>query len=80
MAIKIEGARIHFLSDVFTLVAVVGSVILPTKLEALTPVGEVSRKQRRIKGEGPGGLDRPLQTWRLFETEILTLTGSYITF
>ena len=45
MAIKIERARIHFLRDVFTLVAVVGSVILPTKLEALTPVGEVSRKQ-----------------------------------
>jgi len=43
MAIKIERARIHFLSDVFTLVANVGSVILPTDLEVLTPVSEVSR-------------------------------------
>ena len=45
MAIKIERARIHFLSDVFTLVANVGSVILPTELEVLTPVSEVSRIQ-----------------------------------
>ena len=45
MAIKIERARIYFLSDVFTLVANVGSVKLPTELEVLTPVSEVSRIQ-----------------------------------
>ena len=45
MAIKIERARTHFLSDVFTPVANVGSVILPTELEVLTPVSEVSRIQ-----------------------------------
>ena len=56
MAIKIERARTHFLSDVFTPVANVGSVILPTELEVLTPVSEVSRIQWRIRGEGPGGL------------------------
>ena len=56
MAIKIERARIHFLSDIFTLVANVGSVILPTEHEVLTPVSEVSRIQRRIRGPGPGGL------------------------
>ena len=45
MAIKIERARTHFLSDVFTPVANVGSVILPTELEVLTPVSEVSQIQ-----------------------------------
>ena len=45
MAIKIERARTHFLSDVFTPVANVGFVILPTELEVLTPVSEVSRIQ-----------------------------------
>ncbi|CAH3119088.1 unnamed protein product [Porites lobata] len=42
MAIKIETARTHFLSDVFTPVANVGSVILPTELEVLTPVSEAA--------------------------------------
>ena len=36
-------------------------------------------KQWRIPGEGPDP-PSPHQTWRLFETEILTSTGSYITF
>ena len=43
IAIEIERTRFHFLSDVFTLLANVGSVILPTELEVLTPVGEVAR-------------------------------------
>ena len=60
MAIKIERARTHFLSDVFTPVANVGSVILPTELEVLTPVSEVSRIQWRIRGEGPGGFGSSL--------------------
>ena len=65
-AIKIERTRIHFLSDVFTLVANVGSVILPTKL-VLTPVSEVSRifteeNSDVCGGEGPGGSDPPFQT------------------
>ena len=39
----------------------------------------VHTKQRRIQGRGR--VLRTLhQTWRLFETEILTSTGSYITF
>ena len=38
--------------------------------------------QWRIQGEGPGGPDPPppYQTWRLFETKILTWTGPYTTF
>ena len=60
MAIKIERARTHFLSDVFTPVANVGSVILPTELEVLTPVSEVSRIQWRIRGESPGGFGSSL--------------------
>ena len=68
MAIKIERARIHFLSDVFTLVANVGSVILPTELEVLTPVSEVSRVFTEENSDGSGGRvggggsDPPFQT------------------
>ena len=67
MAIKIERTRIHLLSDVFTPVAVVGSVILPTKLEVLTPVSEVSRifteeNSDVCGGRVRGGSDPPFQT------------------
>ena len=55
MAIKIGRARIHFLSEVFTLVANVGSVILPTELEVLTPVSEVSRIFTEENSYGSGG-------------------------
>ena len=34
----------------------------------------------RIHSKGPGGLDSPFHTWRLFETEILTSIGLYIAF
>ena len=36
--------------------------------------------QWRIQGEGQGGPHLPYQTLRLFETEILTSKGLYITF
>ena len=37
--------------------------------------------QWKIQGEGPKYWDpSPHQTWRLFDTEILTSTGSYITY
>ena len=52
-------------------------VILFCKCPMVRP--GVHTKQRRIQGRGR--VLRTLhQTWRLFETEILTSTGSYITF
>lgn len=40
-----------------------------------SPFGAVSDP-----GGGSGDPDPPPKTWRLFETEMLTPTGSYITF
>ena len=48
-----------------------------------TPLSTFVIIQWRIPGGRSGGPDphpTPYQTWRLFETEILTSTGSYITF
>ena len=62
IAIKIERARIHFLSDVFAVVAVVGSVILPTEIEVLTPVGQVSRIFTEENSNGSKGRVRGVRT------------------
>ena len=62
MAIKIERARIYFLSDVYTLVANVASVILPTKLEVLTPVSEKSRIFTEENSDVCGGWVRGVRT------------------
>ena len=37
-------------------------------------------KGAKAKTVDPGDLDPPYQTWRLFETEIFTSTGLYVTF
>ena len=37
-------------------------------------------KVPKLKLVDPGDLDPPYQTWRLFETEIFTSTGLYVTF
>ena len=54
---------------------------LHTKKKILNTI-KVPLVQCRIQGEDPGirTPPPPPETWRLFETEMLTPTGSYITF